>query len=1059
MEMNVKTKSKTLVIAIASAIILCITGNTFGQDAVTKVTGTVVDESNFPIIGVNILIKGTLTGATTDADGKYTIEVSQGSTLVFSYIGYLTEEIVVTGTGPVDMVLIPDLVGLSEVVVIGYGVQKKKLTTGATVQVGSEKLSKMNAIDAFDALQSQAPGVSIVQNSGQPGDGYKINIRGLGTTGSSQPLYVIDGMAGGSIDALDPNDIESIDVLKDAASAAIYGARAANGVILVTTKHGKQGKIVVTYDGYYGVQNANTNNIEPLNASQYIETINKALVTAGSPEEDFSLLIPVQYAQIQNGTFKGTNWLNESLNKNAPIASNSVNVSGGSELSRFALGFSQLSQEGTVGMPAKPQYERYTVRMNSDYSIWKKNNRDIIKIGQNATYTITNKSGLNLGGIYNNNIRNLLTATPLLPAYNANGDYYLYSDMVADGWDWDQTTINPLAQINDQHGNKNTNTNRLQFNAFMEINPLENLKFRSNAGYQYFHSDYRSYVPAYHWSSDKSETRDFTTQQQMYSSNWTWENTINWDTQLENHVFDVLVGQSVEKWGYGNDIRVENANSLFPNSFAHAYISNTQGVSSENTSISGAPNINGALASFFGRANYNFNETYLASVILRADGSSNFARGKRWGYFPSVSAGWVITNESFMESTKDYLNFLKIRGSWGQNGNSDIDNFQYLSTIAFDNDSRYFFNDKATPVTGAYPDILSNPDVSWETSEQLNLGFDSYLFNSRLAINFDWYKKTTKDWLVVAPQLASYGTGAPFINGGDVENKGFEFAVNWIERETEFKYNVGASFAHNSNKVTRIANQEGIIHGPENVLAQNTDELYRVEVGKPMGYFWGYKTNGVFQTEAQIAQHIANGGVTLQENPVPGDLIFVDENNDGVIDSKDKTEIGNPHPKFTLGLNLSAEYKGFDVSVNSYGAFGHQIAKSYRSFSDKPNHNYTTDVYSKYWTGEGSTNRYPAFSHGKNTNMAQISDLYIEDGNYLKISNITIGYDFKSIFKTLPVQKCRIFVSGQNLLTFTKYSGMDPEVGYGDSKSWASGIDIGYYPSPKTILGGVNITF
>jgi hypothetical protein len=412
-----------------------------------------------------------------------------------------------------------------------------------------------------------------------------------------------------------------------------------------------------------------------------------------------------------------------------------------------------------------------------------------------------------------------------------------------------------------------------------------------------------------------------------------------------------------------------------------------------------------------------------------------------------------------MESVTDVMDFLKLRASWGQNGNSSIDNFQYLATISFTGDSEYYFNDKDNPSTGAYPDILPNKEVTWETSEQIDLGFDARFFDSRMGLVFDWYKKSTIDWLVVAPQLASYGTGAPYINGGDVLNKGFELALSWHDRVGEFAYDAGISMAKNENEVTRIANEEGIIHGPENVIAQNTDELYRVEVGFPMGYFWGFKTDGVFQNQNQIDEFINNGGVTMQSEPVPGDLIFVDITEDGILDDDDKTMIGNPHPKITLGLNFNVSYKGFDISMNAYGAFGHQIAKSYREFSNRPNHNYTTDVYTKYWTGEGSTNRYPRFSHGKDANFNDLSDIYIEDADYLKLSNISLGYDFKRIFNRLPFRKCRVYVSAQNMLTITNYSGFDPEVGYGDSKSWASGIDVGYYPSPKTVLGGINIVF
>lgn len=1025
-----------------------------------KITGIVKDSSGEPIIGANVVVKGTSIGSITDIDGNFSFEAPSDGHLLISYLGYEEQSILLSGKNTINVVLKEDTKLLDEVVVIGYGIQKKKLVTGATIQVTGEKLSKLNTVDAFGALQSQAAGVQITQNSGEPGEGYKINIRGLGTTGSATPLYVIDGVAGGNISALSPNDIESIDILKDAASAAIYGARAANGVILVTTKQGKAGKLSITYDGYYGIQEPNTNGIRPANAKEYITLINKALDCAGTQKYDFESLIPNEYSKIMNGTWNGTNWLKESTDNSAPIMSHAINLTGGSDSSRFAFGFSSLNQKGTIGKPAQPQYDRYTVRLNSDHSLWKINDRDIIKFGENVTFTATKKSGINLEGIYSNNIRDLLNACPLLPAYNAEGKYFVYQDMKSDNWDFDTDQVNPLALINYTHSDSSTIGYRLQSNAFLEISPIIGLKFRTAGGWQYYHSDFRSYVPVYELTAKSSNTSDDVTQKQSYSTNWTWENTLNYILKMGNHNFDFLIGQSVEKWGYGNSVEVKNSYSLFSDSYKNAYIDNTQGLTTTDTRISGAPNTNGSLASFFGRVNYNYNETYMATVVMRTDGSSNFARDHRWGYFPSVSAGWVLTNEKFMERTKGWLDFFKLRASWGQNGNCNINNFQYVATIAFGNTAKYYYNDKSNGSTGAYPDILPNKDVSWETSEQFDLGFDSRFLNSRLGMNFDVYNKKTKDWLVVAPQLLSYGTGAPYINGGDVENKGWEFAISWNDViGKDFKYGASFSLSHNKNKVTRLANQEGIIYGDENILAQNTDRFYRAEVGYPMGYFWGYKTNGVFQNQTQIDEYKANGGVFLQENPQPGDLIFVDYDGNGEINSNDKTQIGDPNPHYNIGLNVNCSYKGFDLSISGYGALGQQIAQCYRNFSDTPNMNYTNLDVTKYWTKEGSTNKYCRFSDGKNTNMKEISDMYIQNGDYLKISNITIGYDFKCLWKSMSMKQCRIYVTVQNLITFTGYNGMDPEVGYGAGNSWASGIDLGYYPNPKTFMGGISITF
>ena len=930
----------------------------------------------------------------------------------------------------------------------------------------SENIEAVNAVDAFGALQSLASGMNIVLNSGQPGEGYKVTIRGMGSAGSNTPLYVVDGVPGANIDDLSPNDIESIDILKDAASSAIYGARASNGVILVTTKKGKPGRIQVTFDGYLGWQNPNTNDVTPLNAKQYMEINDKAYQIQGVATYDWATLIPKQYAQIMNGTWNGTNWLEETTIDNAPMHNASINIMGGSDISRFSLGFSKYHQTGTIGWPADPKFDRYNVRLNSDYSLMRSKGRDVLKFGENINFSTTKKKGVSIGGIYGNSIRNLLAMSPLLPAYNENGDFYEYADIQADGWDFSAEMANPLAQMKYDNGNSYSKGWRLQTNFFLEFVPIKGLTWRTSAGWLYRHRESRSYVPVYELSSKKSNPNDDVTQSQSYSIRWSLENTLNYVKTFGNHNVDVLLGQSVEKWGYGNGVSATNSNSLFPGSFDHAYIDNANVVDAAFTSISGSPEAEGALSSFFGRVNYNYAETYLLSLVLRADGSSNFARGHRWGYFPSISAGWVISNEKFMEKTKNWLDFLKIRASWGQNGNCNISNFQYLATI--DLNDPYYFDNKDNPGIGAYPNILPNEDVKWETSEQLDFGFDARFLNNRLGVAFDWYKKTTKDWLVRAPMLLSYGTNAPYVNGGDIENKGYEIQLSWNDKiGKDFVYGISFNFSHNKNEVTRLANSEGIIHGGSNAIAQNTAELYRLEVGYPIGYFWGYEMEGIIQNEADLQDYINRncGGDkknSLQgESLQPGDVKFVDYNGNGKIDTgdADKTMIGDPNPDFTMGLNINLSYRGFDFALNGYGSFGQQVAKSYRQFSDHPDDNYCTDVYTKYWTGEGSTNEYPRFSDGKTANMSEISRVWIEDADFFKISRISLGYDFKKLYSKLPVQKCRLYVSLSNYFCFTGYSGMDPEVGFGNGTSWASGIDCGYYPSSRSFQVGMNITF
>ena len=567
-------------------------------------------------------------------------------------------------------------------------------------------------------------------------------------------------------------------------------------------------------------------------------------------------------------------------------------------------------------------------------------------------------------------------------------------------------------------------------------------------------SSYRQYTPIYTLSTSSINPIDKVSQSMSSGYSWTAENTLAYAFRIKEHSFNALIGQSFEKSGLGESMSVTNGYSLFSD-FEHAWLDNTKGLTAGTTTINGSPWGEGGLESFFGRLSYNYMETYMATVVARADGSSNFARGNRWGYFPSVSAGWVATNESFMEGTKSWLDFLKLRGSWGQNGNASIPNFQYLATVSFDLTAAYSFgNIKSSQSTGGYADVLPNPNVKWETSETTDLGFDARFLNSRLGMTFSWYDKKTIDWLVQAPVLGSYGTNAPYINGGDVVNKGVEFALNWKDVIGKVDYGLNFNLAHNKNEVTRIANGEGIIHGQTNVLSQGTTEMSRVQVGYPIGYFYGYKTAGVFQNQSQIAATKA----FLQSKPQPGDLIFVDTNGDGKIDVNDKTQIGDPHPKITIGYGFNLGYKGFDLNVAGTGAFGLQIAKSYRSFADSKIQNYATDIFGR-WHGEGTSNKLPRLSSGSNANWQEISDIYIENGDYVKVQNVTIGYDFKKMFPKMPFAQARLYVTGQNLYTFTKYSGQDPEIGYGGGDSWSSGVDLGFYPSPRTFLVGVNIKF
>ena len=1024
-----------------------------------SVSGVVTDAGDgSPLVGVSVLVKGSTVGTITDMNGKYTVKAAQGATLVFSYIGMEKQQIVVT-TNVVNVALGSDSKMLNEVVAIGYGTMKKKLVTGATVQVSGDNLQKQSTTSAFTALQSQTPGVNITQSSGQPGEGFKVNIRGIGTVQDSKPLYIIDGVAGGDLNNLNNSDIESIDVLKDGASAAIYGARAANGVILVTTKQGKSGKMQLSYDGYMGIQNV-YKQPDLLNAQQYMNVQDQINFNEGLPLNDWKTILGSNYDAVKNGTWNGTNWLDLVRNQNAPTQNHSINIAGGNEISKFSMGVSNTSQEGIYGSPVQSKYNRTTVRLNSDHVLLKNKSFDVVKFGETLNYNYSEKSGIAVGNQYLNDLSNMLRAMPIMPVTDAAGNYY--ANIGTGLTSFEPLMSNPIADMVNQRGSNLSKNYNLNASANIQIQPIKNLIFKSQFGYKMSASSYRSFTPTYKLSTSDQNLVSKVTQNASSGWSYTLENTLNYKYTLGEHHFDALIGQSIEKWGMGENLSATNGDLLFSD-FSHAYLDNSQGIVPSVTKVSGSPWGEGGLASFFGRVNYDYKETYMASLVMRADGSSNFAKGKRWGYFPSVSAGWVISNESFMESTKDWLDFLKLRGSWGQNGNSSIDNFQYLATVSFDATAAYSFgNAKDSQTTGGYADINPNPDVKWETSEQTDFGLDARFLNSRLSLAFDYYNKATKDWLVRAPALATNGTlKAAFINGGDIVNRGFEVALGWNDHiGKDFTYGVNTNVSFNHNEVTRIQNTEGVIHGQINVLSQGTGEIYRAQVGYPVGYFYGYHTSGIFQNQADIDAWRAAGNGILQSNVQPGDVKFTDVNHDKIIDEKDKGQIGNPNPDFTLGINLNFGYKGFDLNIAAHGAFGQQIARSYRKFGDGRHENYTSEVF-EAWHGEGTSNKWPRLTAGSNANYMNLSDLYIENGDYLKLQNVSLGYDFKKLFPKMPLSQARLYVTAQNLLTITGYKGSDPEIGSdgGTGDAWASGIDLGFYPSPRTYLVGVNIKF
>ena len=1048
------------------------------QQATKKITGTVVDASG-PVIGASVVEKGKSgNGVITDFDGNFSLTVSPGATLVISYIGYETQEIKVGNQSTLSITLKEDNAQLDEVVVIGYGVQKKKLVTGATVEVKGEDIAKMNTTQVLGALQSQSPGVMIQAVSGQPGEGFKVAIRGAGTNGDTKPLYVIDGVSGGDINNLNPADIERIDVLKDAASCAIYGSAAANGVILITTKQGKQGKVTVTYDGNIGWSNI-YRLPQMLTAQQYMDVQDLVRFNSGVEPRDWSQYIDADLlARYKNG-YEGSNYLEAIRNKNAVTTSHSVNIAGGSEYSKFSTGIGYQYQDGILGNLVKSDFRRFTLRLNSEHVIYRNSKgMDVVKVGENVYYQHRQSQGLQQGDQYSNELSNMLRANPCIPIYNANGDFFGYEDLKssgssANGWfDYNSYSTNPIASMMyNQSANNKSVSHGLNAVGYIEIQPIKNLVYRGQLSYNQSTWTWRNYLPAYKLN-DQGASRAVDSATNQIGTGWGWSttNTLNYKFDLATkHHFDLLVGTEygMSKPDYGFQLNATANNSYFGD-MKHAYMGFMKTREGDAT-VSGTPYGDSRGMSYFGRVNYDFNETYMFTAIFRADGSSVFAPGHRWGYFPSFSAGWVVSNEKFMRNTASWLDFLKIRAGWGQNGNKNADAFSYQATFQYGSFGNYSFNNtKDTSTNGAYPSRLANENITWETSEQLDLGFDARFLGGRLGLAFDWYKKTTKDLLLYVPVTPTTGFSTQLQNAGTVENTGIEVALNWRDQiGKDFNYGISWNMAVNKNEVTKVNSSQNYNNGGNDLLAQGTGYMARFQEGHPIGYFWGYKTDGVVQNAEDMQDYLkancdGDAANSLQGSSLkPGDLKFVDVNGDGVINADDKTDLGNPHPDVTMGLTLSADYKGFDLNITGFTALGQQVARSYRKFTDGEQENYTTEVFS-YWNGEGTSNKYPLLARmNEGVNWQSISDIYIEDAGYFRLQNVTLGYDFKHIWKNCPFQQLRFYVTAQNLLTITKYKGMDPENGRAlrSGEPWVTGVDVGNYPQPRTYLVGVNVKF
>lgn len=1009
---------------------LLLSGSVWAQTV--KVSGTIANQRTASgLSGATITVKGTTRTTTADDAGRFTIDAAPGEVLVVTSVGYTPREVKVDGAGTVSVQLQEAENRMEEVVVIGYGTQKRRLVTGSNLSVRGEDIQRQSTTSALQALQGQAPGVQITAASGQPGSGTNVVIRGKGTIGNASPLYIVDGVYTNDISYLNPADIQSIDVLKDAASAAIYGSQAANGVILVTTRTGRANqKAQVTLDAFYGVQNP-PRKAQLLNAREYATIQNEAAVNSGKAPYFTN-------EQIANLPVN-TNWLDQMFVKNAPTQNYVLGVQGGGGGSTYSTSLSYTGQQGIVGGKSLSNFERYTFRINSEHNLY----QNIIKLGQHLTFNYQENNGIGVGNQYNNALRAAFNTSPFVPMYDSLGNFYDNSNST-----WYNGEANPYAAM--YYGNQNRNNNQRLFgDIYVQVEPIKGLRFRSSMGVNYYASENRSFTPIYRLSIYSFNNNTVASQGMGRNRNIQFDNLLSYSFKVGGqHNFETMVGNTAIRTT-GSGIFGSNRNLVFSD-LEHAWLSNATNTEGTLMSITGSP-YEEALASYFGRVQYNYNEKYLFNATFRADGSSRFAPGSRWGYFPSVSLGWVATRERFLENV-EWLNFLKLRASWGQVGNQNITNNQYLAPVSFNNATYTFGNAEGTLIPGAYPSRLGNPDLKWETSEQTNLGFDATL-NRNINVTFDYYVKNTKDWLLVAPVLATAGADAPYINGGNVRNEGVELAINYRNRVGEFNYSVGVNGAYNKNRIGNIPTLDQIIHGNNNALFDNSLEFYRAQNGFPVGYFWGLKTDGVFQTEEEV-RAFNKGGQLVQPNAQPGDVRFVDRNGDGIINDADRTMIGDPNPDFTFGLSLNADYKGFDFSLLAAGVAGNEIVQSWRNHANA-RANYSAAILDR-WVGPGSSNRMPRVTED-NRNWTQFSDLFIHKGDFLRINNITVGYDFAKVLQKPFLSKVRLYASVLNLYTFTNYNGMDPEIGYGES--FSSGVDLGYYPRPRTLMVGANIRF
>lgn len=1036
-----------------------------------QVKGTVISGSdNEPLTGVSVAVKGTTTGTITGLDGEFSLSVPANAVLSISYIGFVTQDISVRGQRDIRVVLKEDAKALDEVVVVGYGVQKKSVVTAAISKVTGDNLNLTKPSRIEDALKGKISGVQITQSSGQPNSDSKIRIRGIGTVNNSDPLYIVDGMqVGGGINYLNPTDIASVEILKDAASAAIYGTRGANGVVLVTTKSGSSGKTTVNYDFSYGWQNP-WKKKAVLNAQEYMTIMNEMDVNDGNAPR-----YSADY--IANYKGKGTDWQDEVFNYDAPVQQHQLSINGGNDKMTYFLSAGYFKQEGIVGGNyGRSNYERFSLRSNSTYTVFEDKSRSFLnklKIGSNIAYSRDTSSGIETNSEYGSILGSAIAFSPLVPVYASDEDA---AQILADhptavskngkvfslpptGY---QELANPVAQLNRPSAGKN-NSDKIVSSFYAELDVLPGLKFRSSysvdlAFWGYDAHGYQDYL-----SSMSHTDRSWVESQMNRGFRWQIENYFTYTkTFAEKHNITVVLGQSASKYRYRN-LQGDDYD-LLDTDPGKANIDYAIAPRDDERVLGGTGGYNfEALASYFGRLDYNYAERYMLQATVRRDGSSKFGPTHKWAMFPSFSIGWNVWNEPYLQDMKpSWFDVLKLRFSWGSNGNDQISNFLYSSLM--DGGENYYFGgsydvvnktNAGTMVYGTSPGAVANPDIKWETSTQIDLGVDMRMFNSRLNFGFDYFNKKTKDMLAYMPVPVYIGQSAPMGNLGKMQNWGLEFETGWKDSYKDFSYNFGANFSYMKNKLVSLGNASGETNY-ESAGASGVGDYVHGKNGEVWPYFYGYKTAGIFQNKDEVNSYVNDKGELIQPKAKPGDVRFVDLDGDGSIGSGDRTKIGKGMPDWTFGFNFGAEWKGFDLSFAFQGTIGNDIF-DFAQRGDIPAMNRPSWILDR-WMGEGTSNKIPRMtSANPNGNWAS-SDLYIHNGSYLRMKTAQFGYTLPvNLTRKFSVQRLRFYVSAENLITITSYEGFDPELASGGYTTL--GVDKGIYPQSRTINVGANITF